>query len=404
MVAGLKILLALFLLKAGIAHAASKTHVHLFPEPLHVLDQKKFWIDVFHKYQSYTTIIHDATYPSVIIDVINFKAFSRQYKNGSPYSQSERRELANRYKKRYQKAIKRIRRYGKKALRFGPMEERVIKVYGNHLKAKKNMMKGKARIRSQNGLKDEFQVAAKRAQNLLPYMEHIFRQNGLPINLTRICFVESMFNTKARSLRGASGVWQFIPSTAKDFMTVNNWIDERNSPIKASVAAARLLKRNYKILKSWPLAITAYNHGAYGMQRAKRQQQSDDMEKIILNYKSDTFGFASKNFYAEFLAARYIYNTYYRHKTRFDSNPQNIAKIKVPKGSSLFDLLRYTPLTEKILKKHNLDLGKKAFSRHLQTPLPRGFEIFVPQHLAARTQNSFLKLSARSVKKWRRRI
>ena len=83
-------------------------------------------------------------------------------------------------------------------------------------------------------------------------MEQIFEDHNIPKNLTRIAFVESMFNEKAISKVGASGVWQFMPSTAKDFIIVDKYIDERNSPIKATEAAAKLLKANFKLLGSWP--------------------------------------------------------------------------------------------------------------------------------------------------------
>jgi len=85
-------------------------------------------------------------------------------------------------------------------------------------------------------------------------------------------------------------------------MKVGYEVDERRDPIVAAYAAAKLLKFNYEQLKSWPLAITAYNHGANGMKRAKRRH-GDDIVKVIDNYRSRTFGFASKNFFSEFMAA-----------------------------------------------------------------------------------------------------
>ena len=66
--------------------------------------------------------------------------------------------------------------------------------------------------------------------------------------------------------------------------------------MKATGAAAKLLKRNYKLLKSWPLAVTGYNHGAYGVKRAIRDVGSRELVDLIENYKKSTWGFASKNF------------------------------------------------------------------------------------------------------------
>src|ERR1700710_2447178 len=96
-------------------------------------------------------------------------------------------------------------------------------------------------------------------------MEEEFRRLGLPTELTRLPFVESSFNVNARSRVGASGVWQFMRRTAKPYMKVNKDVDERNDPIKSTLASSRVLKQNYMMLDSWPLALTGYNHGPYGV-------------------------------------------------------------------------------------------------------------------------------------------
>ena len=69
-------------------------------------------------------------------------------------------------------------------------------------------------------------------------------------------------------------------------MTINYTIDERLDPIRATRAAAELLRDNYNSLGSWPLAITAYNHGDAGMRRAKRRLGTDDIAVIIAKYHS----------------------------------------------------------------------------------------------------------------------
>ena len=84
--------------------------------------------------------------------------------------------------------------------------------------------------------------------------------------------------------------------------------EDTKSQIKA---AAQLLSYNYRVLGNWPLAITAYNHGAAGVRRAKERVGSDDIVRIVREYHSPSFGFASRNFYVSFLAALTI-----------DQNPQ----------------------------------------------------------------------------------
>ena len=115
--------------------------------------------------------------------------------------------------------------------------------------------------------------------------------------------VESSFNPAAYSKVGAAGLWQFMPSTAKRFMRVDSLVDERLDPYSATEAAANLMLYNYRLLGTWPLAVTAYNHGPGGLRRAQEQLGTSDIAVIVKRYQGATFGFASRNFYVSFLAA-----------------------------------------------------------------------------------------------------
>ena len=121
--------------------------------------------------------------------------------------------------------------------------------------------------------------------------------------------VESSFENRALSNAGAAGIWQFTRGTGRLYLNVNRKVDERLDPAKAARAAARLLHDNYGALGSWPLAITAYNHGRAGMMRAQSEAGSE-ITKIIDTYRGPLFGYASMNFYSEFLAAVDVYNNY----------------------------------------------------------------------------------------------
>ena len=93
----------------------------------------------------------------------------------------------------------------------------------------------------------------------------------MPAALVALPHVESSYNPIARSFVGAAGLWQFTRSTGRRFMQIDHVVDERRDPFLSSVAAASLLQYNYSILKSWPLAITGYNHGVAGMRRAVKK-------------------------------------------------------------------------------------------------------------------------------------
>ncbi|MCL1979594.1 MAG: lytic transglycosylase domain-containing protein, partial [Proteobacteria bacterium] len=168
-------------------------------------------------------------------------------------------------------------------------------------------------IRLQLGQSDRFYEGVLRSGKYLAQFKQMFVSQGLPPQLAYLPHVESSFNLKAGSKAGAAGLWQFTRSTGKEYMTINELVDERYDPYIATQAAAQMLKGNYEQLKTWPLALTAYNHGRAGMLRAVREVGS--YENIFRSYDQGAFKFASRNFYSEFLAA-------VRVATRLGSNPR----------------------------------------------------------------------------------
>lgn len=165
-------------------------------------------------------------------------------------------------------------------------------------------------IHTQLGIKERFRDGVIRSGRYVEAFQQIFDKQGVPTEIALLPFVESSFENRALSNAGAAGIWQFTRGTGRLYLTVNKRLDERLDPAKATRAAARLLLDNYNALGSWPLAITAYNHGRGGMQRAQTEVGSSDITKVIAEYKGPLFGYASMNFYSEFLAAIDVYNNY----------------------------------------------------------------------------------------------
>jgi membrane-bound lytic murein transglycosylase D len=161
-------------------------------------------------------------------------------------------------------------------------------------------------IRVQQGLRERFRESLVRGHYYLPRMTKTFEANGLPAELAVLPLVESGFTCSARSSAGAVGIWQFTRSTGKQFLTISRRHDDRLNATRSTQAAAELLRYNYQVLGDWALAITAYNYGTYGMARAAATY-GQDFGRILQSYDGRSFGFASKNYYAEFLAALQIY-------------------------------------------------------------------------------------------------
>jgi membrane-bound lytic murein transglycosylase D len=158
-------------------------------------------------------------------------------------------------------------------------------------------------LRVQVGQRDRFERGLIASESYMEDIRRILRSHGVSDSLIVLPFIESAFNVRASSKAGAVGLWQITRSTGRRFLKINRRVDERRDPLKATVAASRILKENYKFLGTWPLAITAYNHGRAGVARAVKVLGTRDIATIIRHYRGRAFGFASRNFYPEFLAA-----------------------------------------------------------------------------------------------------
>jgi peptidoglycan lytic transglycosylase D len=186
-------------------------------------------------------------------------------------------------------------------------------------------------IHTQRGIKERFQAGIIRSGRYVDAFKAIFEKQGLPLQIALLPLVESSFENRSLSKAGAAGIWQFTRGTGRRYLTVGRKLDERLDPSKATRAAARLLMDNYNALGSWPLAITAYNHGRGGMQRAQNQVGSD-LTSIITEYDGPLFGYASMNFYSEFVAAVEVYENYQQYfgELVLDSPSMKTSTTKAP--------------------------------------------------------------------------
>jgi len=346
-------------------------------------EQRWFWTHVFGKFGSDTYLIHDRNHPQVVVDVV-------QKKHGV-------KAEAKKYFKRYQAAVKRFASSGASAEQFGPMEKRVAEVYRRDVSAWNDLIAGKVKLRLQRGMYDDFKIALKRAAPYLEYKEYIFRQEGVPKEVARLPFIESMFSESAESHVGAVGMWQFMPYTGKQFMRISRYIDERRSPLKAALAAARYLKGNYKKLGTWPLAITAYNHGPAGMARAKKTHGSS---------KGKYFGFASKNCYGELLAVQDVFaqnqDLYRSYSSAFG---KKLDAIALSQSMTISQVVKASGLDKKDFRKYNPDFLTPAFGKYRSRKLPQGFVVVLPREKIVAFKNNakdiLVKIAANKQKKGR---
>ncbi len=149
------------------------------------------------------------------------------------------------------------------------------------------------------------------ASNLyMPIFEQALESYGLPLELKYLPVIESALNPKAVSRVGATGLWQFMLGTGKNYgLEINSLVDERRDPVKASYAAAHYLSDLYKIFGDWPLVIASYNCGPANVDKAiHRAGGVKDYWKIYPYLPHETRGYVPA-----FIAANYIMNYYCDH-------------------------------------------------------------------------------------------
>ena len=209
-------------------------------------------------------------------------------------------------------------------------------------------------IRFQQGLRDRFREGLERSGRWREHVNREFQALGVPIEIAALPHVESSYNPAARSHVGASGIWQFTRSTGRRFMRVDHVVDERNDPFEATRAAGQLLAYNYSITGNWPMAITAYNHGLGGVRRAMREFGDTAYVDILRNYKGRTFGFASRNFYVAFLAAKEVDQNVQKYFPGLTpETPVNYSEAKLTNYVAVPELSKAMGISAGKLAEHN---------------------------------------------------
>ena len=273
----------------------------LFPQPPEIQPAVNFWIKVYTEVDTQSGFLHDSQNLSVIY---------------------ARLELNRQEIERVRAGIREDLRVLATGRRTGltASQQEIMDLWPDNV-SNETLRTAAGNVRWQLGQSDRFLGGLRRSGAYRAHINQVIREKGLPIELGVLPHVESSFNPNAYSSASAAGMWQFGRDTARRFMRVDHIVDERMDPYTATGAAMSLLEYNYSVLGTWPLALTAYNHGAGGIARAVRQTGTTDIEKIIANYRGRAFGFASRNFYAQFLAVIHVENNAQEYFGNFRLDP-----------------------------------------------------------------------------------
>lgn len=282
----------------------------LFPRYTILKPNVAFWTKVFSEYSENQSVVHGQDYPDRIIEVLDFRDRAA-YLSANELARLRKIEETE-AKARVVKLLTAVdaARHDPDSLRGD--QRRVYELFKG-IDDPDRFARAAEGVRTQRGLRERTRLALEISGKYLPSMEGVFRGYELPIRLTRLPLVESSFNVDAYSKVGAAGLWQFIPSSARIYMRLNEVVDDRRDPWTSTDGAARHLRDDYAALGAWPLALTAYNHGRGGVARGLAETGGTTLPDLIRGYKSRRFGFASRNFYAEFLAAYDVEREWKKH-------------------------------------------------------------------------------------------
>lgn len=337
-----------------------------------------FWRDIYAKYDRNQVVMHHPRHLNIVYDIVALSDIEKDVRLNDVEKLHMREKRVEERRTRITNILKKLSGHPQ-ASTLSDEEWRIKKLFQGI--EEDDVFKRAAdedSVRSQTGQRDKFILGLKYSGRYMGEIEAIFESYDLPKELTRLIFVESMFNPYAVSSAGASGIFQFMRSTGRLYLKINDIVDERNDPLAAAHAAARLLRQDFNALGRWPLAINAYNTGRGRMQQAMAQVGTSDIGKIIKGFDHPAYGFASRNFFLEFLAAldvaehaeRYFGPIEYDKPLRYEtvSLNYNISLPEVGRVASipLDDLLELNPaLTPRVAS------GQKL--------IPIGFSIRVPE-------------------------
>lgn len=281
--------------------SAAAQDPNLFPRPPELESAVQFWTRVYTEVDTQSGFLHDSRHLSVIYTSLPL----------------DRRQIENR-RNRIREDL-RVLATGKRSGLTASQRE-ILELWPADVSAE-TLQEAASNVRWQLGQSDRFLGGLRRSGAYRSHINQVIREKELPIELAVLPHVESSFNPGAYSSAAAAGMWQFGRATGLRFMRIDHIVDERMDPYIATNAAMSLLEYNYSVLGTWPLALTAYNHGAGGIARAVRETGTTDIQTIVANYRGRAFGFASRNFYAQFLAVLDVENNARQYFGDFRLNP-----------------------------------------------------------------------------------
>ena len=379
--------------RAAEGESVDARHARLFPRPAQLEPQISFWRAIFTQYSAHQVVLHDALDLDKVYKVLDFRSRLDNGLSDGEIARIERFETDLELD-RLRATLLRLSALGPHPESLTAEERAVYDVWaGDPAPDAFLAAADDKRLHSQRGLRERFAEGIRASRRYFPEMERIFREEELPVELVRLPLIESCFDLRAYSKAGAAGVWQFMPKTGRLFMRVDNLVDERRDPISSTRAAARFLTRVHDMLDTWPLTITAYNHGPDGVARAVSEVGTNDIATIVRDYHGKAFGFASRNFYVEFLAALEVERD---HRTYFGDlhgePPPRVRERRLERALGIEAAARLARIDRSELASLNPALSTLVVTG--RRPIPAGYRLRLPESAGGSFENRLAEFSA----------
>lgn len=342
----------------------------VFPRPAGLEPAVEFWRRVFGEWSLGEAVLHDDRHLALVYEVVRLPGVI-----GESYTDEQRARLQA-AREQWRERLRALESALDAGVPLSPSQQALAAHIGAF--AGPGAIIGAAeRLRSQRGQRERFLEGLAESGRYLPAFRAIFQEAGLPEDLAYLPHVESSFRNHARSSAGAVGMWQFTAPAAQTFMTLNEAVDERLDPLASARGAARYLRHAIDRLEHWPMAVTSYNHGIGGMSRARRAM-GDDFVRIVDQYDGPHFGFASRNFYAEFLAVRELARDpgiWFGEPVAY-APPLALDQVILGGPARVGELAAYYGVDPTVLRAYNPAWLAPAASG--RTALPAGMRIWLP--------------------------
>ncbi len=356
-----------------------------FSVPPSIAKAVEFWQKIYGVYDTKQVTFHDEENLGIQYSVLDMRQGLGNLSSDAA-KKSYRNAAVNQEMNRIKSVLTQLDQWEKSGGKLTEEQKRMASLFAGERGPNKFRI-ARDQVRSQIGLKDRFKEGLVNSGRYLSHFEKIFESYGVPKEISRLPFVESLFREKAFSKVAAAGIWQFMADTARNYMVVDTHVDERYDPLRSAHAAARLLLKNYQLLHSWPLAINAYNSGPGNLLGAISHLGTRDIGTIINHYRGGGYKFASRNFYPCFLAALGVYE----NRERFFgpvhmSPPLEFETVELPGTMTLPEVSFLARVSISDLKDLNPAFSSEVYDGKYR--LPAGSALRLPTHhqetLAAR--------------------